>query len=106
VLAAVKFLTEQVFGDSYLELLSLAVLVTAFVTFYRHFECHQSTCHRLGRFTHGHMKLCARHHPFVRNDGKIGAKEIDDVSVHLERERQAAAAAGRPAGDSPPRPPA
>lgn len=76
MLAALKFLTEQVFGDSYLELLSLAVLVSAFITIYHHIECHQSGCHRLGRFPHGHLRLCARHHPLVPNNGRIGAEEI------------------------------
>jgi hypothetical protein len=80
MLAAVHFLSEEVFGDSYLELLTLAVLVSAFVTAYRHIECHQEGCHRLGRFRHGHLKLCARHHPLVPNDGRISAKEIDAVT--------------------------
>jgi hypothetical protein len=80
MLAALHFLTEQVFGDSYLELLTLAVLVSAFVTAYKHVECHQNGCHRLGRFTHGHLKLCARHHPLVPNDGKITREQINAVS--------------------------
>jgi hypothetical protein len=36
MLAALHFLSEQVFGDSYLELLTLAVLVSAFATAYKH----------------------------------------------------------------------
>ncbi len=80
MLAAFQFLSEQVFGDSYLELLTLAVLVSAFVTAYHHIECHQDGCHRLGRFTYGHLKLCARHHPLVPNDGKITAEQIDSVT--------------------------
>jgi hypothetical protein len=76
------FLSEPVvFGDSYLELLTLAVLVSAFATAYKHIECHQAGCHRLGRYAHGHLKLCARHHPLVPNDGKIGAEQIDAVTA-------------------------
>ncbi len=78
--AALRFLTEQVVGDSYLELLTLAVLVSAFAAVYRHVECHQTGCHRLGRFTHGYLKLCHRHHPLVSDDGKIGAADIDAVT--------------------------
>lgn len=80
VLAAFKFLTEQVVGDSYLELLSLAVLISAVAALYRHVECHQDGCHRLGRYTHGHLKLCAVHHPLVPNDGRVTAEHIDAVT--------------------------
>jgi hypothetical protein len=80
VLATFKFLTEQVVGDSYLELLSLAVLISAVATLYKHVECHQDGCHRLGRYTHGHLKLCAIHHPLVPNDGKVTAEHIDAVT--------------------------
>lgn len=80
MLAALHFLTEQVFGDSYLELLTLAVLVSAFATAYKHVECHRSGCHRLGRYTHGHLKLCARHHPLVPDDGRIGPEQIEAVT--------------------------
>jgi len=80
MLASLHFLTEQVFGDSYLEFLSLAVLVSAFVTAYKHVECHQHGCHRLGRFRHGHLKLCALHHPLVPNDGRIRSEQIDAVT--------------------------
>jgi hypothetical protein len=80
MLATFKFLTESVFGDSYLELLTLAVLVSAFATAYKHIECHQEGCHRLGRYPHGHLKLCARHHPLVPNNGKISREEIDAVT--------------------------
>jgi hypothetical protein len=80
LLATFKFLTEQVVGDSYLELLSLAVLISAVAALYRHVECHQDGCHRLGRYTHGHLKLCAVHHPLVPNDGKVTAENIDAVT--------------------------
>jgi len=84
MLATLHFLSEQVFGDSYLEFLSLAVLVSAFTAAYKHIECRQSGCHRLGRFPHGHLKLCARHHPHVPNDGKITAAHIDAVTEALK----------------------
>jgi hypothetical protein len=80
MLATFHFLSEQVFGDSYLELLTLAVLVSAFTAAYKHVECHQTGCHRLGRYTHGHLKLCAHHHPLVPDSGKIGSDEIDAVT--------------------------
>jgi hypothetical protein len=38
---------------------------------YRFAECHQEGCHRIGRFKHGHLRLCHAHHPFVPDDGKI-----------------------------------
>ncbi len=81
MLASLTFLSQPVvFGDSYLELLTLAVLVSAFVTAYKHIECRYDHCHRLGRFTHGHLKLCARHHPLVPDDGKITDDQIDAVT--------------------------
>lgn len=54
-----------------------AVLAIAWKS-YRHFECHQEKCHKLGRFTHGHYKLCAKHHPNVPSDGKITQYHIDN----------------------------
>jgi hypothetical protein len=96
--ATLHFLTEQVFGDSYLELLTLAVLVSAFATAYKHVECHRSGCHRLGRFTHGHLKLCARHHPLVPDDGRIGPEQIEAVT----KQPPAVAVRGqRPASGTP-----
>lgn len=80
MLAAFHFLSEEVFGDSYLELLTLAVLVTAAMTLYRHIECHEDGCHKLGKYQHGHLKLCKIHHPDVSGDTK---KDIEDVSKKL-----------------------
>jgi hypothetical protein len=94
LLATFKFLTEQVVGDSYLELLSLAVLISAVATLYKHVECHQDGCHRLGRYTHGHLKLCAIHHPLVPNDGKVTTEHINAVT----EAQQAKAAGPRPPG--------
>lgn len=48
---------------------------------YRKAACHQERCYRLGRFPHGHYKLCHVHHPDVPSDGKIRAKHISQVSA-------------------------
>jgi len=104
VLASLHVLSEQVFGDSYLEFLGLIVLVSGFATFYRHIECHRSGCHRIGRFLHGHMKLCALHHPLVPDDGKITDREIAAVKLPSEHHDQppARAQAGRAPAPAPP----
>jgi len=80
---AFQFLSEQVFGDSYLELLTLAILISAFVTAYKHIECHEDGCHRLGKFPHGHLKLCKIHHPLVTGDTQ---KDIQNVTENLKSE--------------------
>lgn len=54
-------------------------LIGLAVGLYRHLECHQTGCHRFGRFPHGHLKLCARHHPKVPDDGRITAEHIAKV---------------------------
>lgn len=43
---------------------------------YRHLNCHQHGCFRLGRFPLGHLRLCHKHHPLVPDHGRIGATEI------------------------------
>jgi hypothetical protein len=68
-----------VFGTSISEVLQDAGLITLIVGAYRHLECHKDGCHRLGRFTHGHLKLCARHHPLVPSDGRVTAEHINQV---------------------------
>ena len=71
---------QPVFITSWAELtalISLVTLVALFATGYHHIECHQDGCHRLGRFAHGHLKLCHVHHPLVPNDGKITSVHID-----------------------------
>lgn len=73
---------QPVVITSWMEILtavSLLALVSAFATAYHHVECHQDGCHRLGRFTHGHFKLCAVHKPGVPSDGKITAEHIAAV---------------------------
>lgn len=69
-----------VISDSYLEWLGIAIIISAFATAYHHIECHQEGCHRLGRFVHGHYKLCHVHHPLVPSDGKINKNDISKIS--------------------------
>jgi hypothetical protein len=95
-----QFLSNpQVFSSSVVELVGTFSLVTLVVGAYRHFECHVSSCHRVGRFMHGHYKLCSVHHPHVPNDGKIGAEQIAEVDAKL-------AAAAKPAPAAKPAKPA
>jgi hypothetical protein len=73
---------------------SLLALISAFATAYRKIECHQTGCHRIGRFTHGHLHLCHVHHPLVPSDGRITAEHVAAVgevvlpqtTLHLDRE--------------------
>lgn len=46
----------------------------------RKVQCHQTRCWRIGRFRHGHLVLCHKHHPLVPDDGKVTAEHIDAVS--------------------------
>jgi hypothetical protein len=57
----------------------IASIVGSAAMAYRHIECHQEGCHRLGRFRHGHLKLCHVHHPLVPNDGKITQAHVRAV---------------------------
>jgi hypothetical protein len=50
---------------------------------YHHLACSQEGCHRLGRFRHGHLKLCHVHHPHVPSNGKV-----DAISIRAETLRQ------------------
>jgi hypothetical protein len=73
---------QAVFITSWVELAAIASLLTilgAFATAYRHIECHQDGCHRLGRFPHGHLRLCHVHHPLVPADGRITAEHINAI---------------------------
>lgn len=75
----------EVFVTSWIEFVSLLGLVSllgGLATAYHHIECNQEGCHRLGRFRHGHLKLCHVHHPHVPEDGKINQKHIDAVTQH------------------------
>jgi hypothetical protein len=84
MLLALTFWSQpQVVTDSWVELASTITLIAFVIGVYKHLECHVGGCHRIGRFQHGHYKLCRAHHPDVPNDGKIGQKQIDDVTAKL-----------------------
>jgi hypothetical protein len=84
MLLALTFWSQpQVVTDSWVELASTITLIAFVIGVYKHLECHVGGCHRIGRFQHGHYKLCRTHHPGVPNDGKIGQKQIDDVTTEL-----------------------
>lgn len=71
------FLSQPVvWGTSILEVFTLPSVIAVFLTAYHHLECHRGGCHRLGRFPHGHLKLCAKHHPDVPDDGRITAEHV------------------------------
>jgi hypothetical protein len=48
---------------------------------YRLVNCQQTGCRRIGRFSHGHLRLCHRHHPLVPDNGVITAVQIDAVTA-------------------------
>ena len=77
---ATFFSQPVVWSTSLVELLTLTSIVAFVVGAYRHIECHHSGCHRLGRFPHGHYKLCRVHHPQVPTTGRIDQARIDEVS--------------------------
>jgi hypothetical protein len=79
----------QVVTDSWIELAGTVTLIAFVIGAYRHLECHVSGCHRVGRFQHGHYKLCRVHHPNVPNDGKIGQQQLDEVSAKLDQAAKA-----------------
>ena len=58
-------------------------LLTAVIATYWHHTCHVSRCWRLGRFAHGHLKLCAHHHPLVPSDGRVTKEQIDAITKSL-----------------------
>lgn len=66
----------QVVTDSWVELATVITLVAFVAGAYKHLECHVGGCHKLGRFTHGHYKVCRVHHPNVPSDGRINAGHI------------------------------
>lgn len=76
ILAAWVF-WEPVFTDTPIELFGSIAVVAILAGGYRHLCCHQSGCYRLGRFPHGHLRLCRAHHPLVPSGGKITQTHID-----------------------------
>jgi hypothetical protein len=78
VILALTFWSQpQVVTDSWVELASTVTLIGFVIGVYKHLECHKSGCHRLGRFTNGHYKVCHVHHPNVPSDGKVTQAQID-----------------------------
>jgi hypothetical protein len=67
---------------------------------YRLVNCQQTGCKRIGRFSHGHLRLCHRHHPLVPDNGVITSEQIDAVTLAQSRISQADPAAARPGGAS------
>ena len=59
--------------------LSEVMLLVGLVAWYRHHNCHQHRCWRLGRFQHGHFVLCHKHHPKVPDDGRVSQAHVRDV---------------------------
>jgi hypothetical protein len=93
ILALTFWSQPQVVTDSWVELASTITLIAFVIGAYKHLECHVNGCHRVGRFQHGHYKLCRVHHPNVPNDGKIGQKQLDEVSAKLDQAAKAGTAA-------------
>ena len=60
-------------------------LIGGLIVAYRKIECHQTGCHRIGKFVHGHFKLCKIHHPHVPSDGKITKEHIDIMTQRKEQ---------------------
>ena len=74
---------QPVFITSWVEILSLvtlATLISGFTLIYKHFECHENGCRKLGKHPYGHLKLCRIHHPLVSGDSK---KDIEEVTKSL-----------------------
>ncbi len=75
-----SFVSEPVvWGTSLIEVIAVVALLPTAAAILNHLICHQKGCYRPGRFTHGHFKLCARHHPNVPSDGKITAEHIANI---------------------------
>jgi hypothetical protein len=81
MILALFFTQPEAFSSSWVELVGAITLITLLVSAYKHFECHVSGCHRVGRFVHGHYKLCHVHHPHVPDNGKITKEQIDAVQT-------------------------
>lgn len=71
------FSQPVVWSTSLIELLTIVGVFAFLGGAYRHIECNQEGCHRLGRFRKGHLKLCHVHHPDVPSDGKINQSHIE-----------------------------
>jgi hypothetical protein len=79
VIIATSFVSQpDVFVTSYVEILSVAILVSLAVTAFRHFNCHVNSPHFCWRFGHPvegtHYRACRKHHP--TRPAKITAEHI------------------------------
>ena len=69
-----------VWGTSILEVVAILALLPTLGAVLGHLICHQSGCWRLGRFAHGHYKLCHVHHPGVPSDGRITRSHVKHLT--------------------------
>ena len=88
---ATSFISQpDVLVTSYVEILSVAVLVSLAITAFRHFNCHVNSPHFCWRFGHPvegtHYRACRRHHP--TRPRKVTAEHI--AEVHTKRLSNAA----------------
>jgi hypothetical protein len=75
-----SFLSQPtVWGTSIIEVIAIIALIPTVFAILGHLICHQSGCFRLGRFPHGHYKLCHVHHPMVPSNGKIMKRVIENT---------------------------
>lgn len=84
IIAILHFISQPpVIITSWIELLTVTVVFSGFIGIYRHLECHEESCHRPGKYIHGHLKLCAKHHPAV--NGKNSKQDIEEVTKNLTK---------------------
>ncbi len=69
----------MLFTNDWTEAIELSLVIAITGAGARYLICHRQGCYRLGRFRHGHYRLCATHHPKVPSDGKIRKEHIDDI---------------------------
>ncbi len=67
------------FSGAWTEIIGDLSVLAAVIAGFRVLFCHQHRCYRLGRFRHGHYRLCARHHPKVPSSGRITKEHIDAI---------------------------
>jgi hypothetical protein len=69
------------FTGAWTEVIGCLSILGGIGALYKHIQCQQEGCYRLGRFAHGHLHLCSRHHPHVPDDGKINEKHITEMTL-------------------------